>query len=259
MSSFLLQNSSFGWLLPDASPLCVFHASYLQRKLPNAADSALVSQSRALCGLIKLGSQNSLPTPFSVNVVVFAGADRSTDYGQMSYITGLLFGTPAKDSTFHNFFWVVHKPNRPVLFIGHTKILTASIAIEEAKTLKTGLSKLLGMPMPPTIVVVSMELYTSFCTRRNSLYNPIRAGVNFICFWYAVRNVDVTCWLPGSEDLVKLGTKTDSPLSQALQLLKYSGCLPSNLFRQKSHRLDWPFGQGLARKGLVWWLWWLSH
>ena len=245
-ASFMSLNSSLGWLGIAASPFCAFYASFLQQKLPNATVAALVSQANGLKLLKNLGTRISFPRPSSgtkqVSIVVFADAGRQSDYGQLSYIAGILVSPLVQGSVFYVLSWMSHKSKRPTKSIGAAEILAASEAIDEGKTLKRALSTLLRITVPLIVAVDSKDLYTSLSTRRNSIDKSIRADVNVIRFEYEVGNVDIMCWLPGSVNPADPGTKTDSPLTQALQLLMHSGTIPHDLSRHETRRFDRSLG-----------------
>ena len=241
-SAFMSLNSSIGWLGIAASPFCAFYASHLQQKLPDARVSVLSLQANGLKVLKKLGTSISFPKPMkgphAVSIAVFADAGRLEDHGQLAFVSGLLIGPLALDSTFHTISWMSHKSKRPVRSIAAAEILAASAAIDEGKILKSTFSLLMATPIQLVIIVDSKDLYTSLSTHRNSIDKSVRADVNVIRFEYEMGNVDQICWLPGSLDFADPATKTDSLLCQSLQLLMHSGKIPLDLSRQKSRRND---------------------
>lgn len=76
------------------------------------------------------------------------------------------------------------------------------------------------------MVLDSKDLYTSLATQRQSVDRSVRADVNYIRYHFEVGNANRICWIPGQLNLADPGTKSDSPLTPALQLLLISGRLP---------------------------------
>lgn len=113
-------------------------------------------------------------------------------------------------------------PNARLALLLLLRLSAESEAIEKGKMLKTAISDILGMPGQTAILIDSKDLYSSFSTRRNSISRSIRAEVNVISFEFEVKNVDVMCWIPRSLSLADPGTKTESPLTQWVQLLMHT-------------------------------------
>lgn len=245
-SAFMSLNASIGWLGISASPFCSFYSSFLQQMMPSAKVPVLAAQANAIKILKNLGSNITFPKPskgpHTVTIAVFADAGRLTDHGQLCFVSGLLFGPLALNSTFHTLSWMSHKSRRPVRSIAAAEVLAASEAIDEGKILKSTFSTLLSSPVRLVIIVDSKDLYTSLSTRRNSVDKSIRADVNLIRFEYEMRTVDEFCWVPGAVNLADPGTKTDSPLCQSLQLLMHSGKIPIDLSRHEARRNDRSLG-----------------
>lgn len=247
MSAFMSVNSSIGWLGIAASPFCAFYASHLQQKMPKATVEAIMSQIRYLRLLKQLGTCIVFPSPprrgsFTVSVLVFSDAGRTVDHGQLSYVAGLLLGPMSEGSLFYTMSWMSHKSKRPVKSIGAAEVLAAAEAIDEGKTLKSAMSILLRMPIRLLIALDSRDLFTSLSTQRNSIDKSIRADVNVIRYEYETINADEIIWIPGRVNLSDPGTKTDSPLAQALQLTMSSGKLSLDLSESESRCADRPLG-----------------
>ena len=51
---------------------------------------------------------------FKLSVLVFADASQKSDYGQLSYLAGLLFGNLESGSVLHTLSWSSHKSQCPV-------------------------------------------------------------------------------------------------------------------------------------------------
>ena len=110
--------------------------------------------------------------------------------------------------------------------------------------LKRTLSLLLGLFVELIVILDSKDLYTSLSTQRQSINRSVRADVNFIRYEFEVGNADRICWVPGRLNLADPGTKLDSPLTQSLQLLMFSGKLPFDFLElEASNSEDQPLGQ----------------
>ena len=161
-----------------------------------------------------------------VSIPVFSDAGRREDHGQLSYVAGLLIGDISKDSIFHTLSWSSRKSKRPVKSIGAAETLAAGEAIDEGKILARVYSKLFGMQVKLSVALDTKDLYNSFSTQRNSIDKSIRSDVNVIRYEFETKNVNNIYWIPGKLNLADPGTKADSPLTQALQLLLHNGKLP---------------------------------
>lgn len=75
------------------------------------------------------------------------------------------------------------------------------------------------------ICVDSKDLFTSMSTQKTSVDKSIRGDVACIRYEFQVGNVSKISWIPGSLNLADPLTKTDSPLTEALQLTLYTGRL----------------------------------
>lgn len=76
------------------------------------------------------------------------------------------------------------------------------------------------------IALDSKDLFSSLSTQRNSIDRSIRADVNVIRFEFETKSVSKIYWIPGKMNLSDPGTKADSPLIPALQLLLHTGKIP---------------------------------
>ena len=93
------------------------------------------------------------------------------------------------------------------------------------------------------VVLDSKDLYTSLSTQRKSIDRSVRADVNYIRYQFEISNANRICWIPGRLNLADPGTKPDSPLIQALQLLLFSGILPFGFPQMEStSAADKPLG-----------------
>ena len=113
-SSYTSLNASINSIGTTASIVCAYYASYLQQCTPENCVNLLTTQSSILRKLKLLGTTTVYPPPPSgtdlkISVVMFADAGRLHDYGQLSYIGGILIGTLARGSTFYTLTWSSHK------------------------------------------------------------------------------------------------------------------------------------------------------
>lgn len=180
-SLFMSLNSSLGGLVLAASPFCAFYASHLQQKLPDATISAPVQQRSRLKQLQVFGTRAKFTRPsaetLTVNAAIATDDGRQNDYRQLSYLSGILSGPLAEDSTFHTLSWVSHKSRMPARTIAATEFLAASEAIDEGKTLEAALSTFLNIAVKLIIIVDSTDLHTSLCALWNSIDRSIIAGL----------------------------------------------------------------------------------
>ena len=246
-SSYMSVNSSLSWLGITASPLCAFISSYLQQKLPDLNVDSIISQCKYLRLLKSYGTSIHYPVPpksgcHNISILVFSDAGRVIDRGQLSFFAGLLIGPFAQDSQFYVLSWSSHKSKRPVKSVGAAEILAASEAIDEGKVLKQALSTLLGIPLRLIIALDSLDLFTALSTQKNSIDKSIRADVNVIRYEYETQHADDMIWIPGRVNLTDPGTKTDSPLTQAMIQTMACGKLSIDLSEAEARSSDRSLG-----------------
>lgn len=232
-SSFRSINSSIGWLGTNASPFCAFYASFMQQKEPNPQVRDIISQINILRQLKKLGSVIQFKRPptgreYSTSILVFADASKLPEHGQLCYIAGLLIGDLSKGSVYHTLSWTSHKSKRPVKSIASAEILAVGEAIDEGKIIARSYEALLGIKTELWIVLDSKDLYTTLTTCRNASDRSVRGDVSLIRYEFETQNVSRMIWVPGKVNLSDPGTKPNSPLSNALQLMMLSGEIPFN-------------------------------
>eukprot|EP00171_Calliarthron_tuberculosum_P001292 IDg1292t1 len=126
----------------------------------------------------------------------------------------------------HTLAWSSHKSKRPVRSIGSAEILAAGEAIDMGKTIVKSYERLLNVKVDNLIVVDTKDLYSSLSTCRNSIDKSIRADVSVIRYEFETKNISRMVWIPGKCNLADAGTKPNSPLTNALQLMMFSGELP---------------------------------
>ena len=228
LASFRSLNSCIGWLGVAASPFCAFTASYLQQKGPAPYVKDMVTQINLLNNLKKRGTSLRFTRPvdnheYEANIVVFSDASRITDYGQLGFVAGLLFGKLEQDAVIHVVSWSSHKSRRPVKSIGAAETLAAGEAIDEGKVLSKAFKILLGIQVGLWVVVDSKDLHGTLSTCRNAADRSIRGDVSVIRYEFETRNVDRMIWVPGRMNYADPLTKTDSPLSSSLELMLFTG------------------------------------
>lgn len=79
------------------------------------------------------------------------------------------------------------------------------------------------------IVVDSKDLFDSLSTCRSATNKSIRADLSLIRHEFETQHISRMIWIPGNINPADAITKPDSPLTQTLQLLMFSGELPIDL------------------------------
>ena len=95
-------------------------------------------------------------------------------------------------------------------------------------------SLLLGIEVDLIILMDSKDLYSSLASQRQSIDKSIRADVNFVRNEFEVGNANRIACIPGKLNLADPGTKPDSHLISALNLLLVSGKLPHSFPEMES-------------------------
>ena len=173
---------------------------------------------------------------------VLSDAGLISDSGKLSYVAGILFGDFCQEAVIHLMSWSSHKYKRPVRSIGAAEILAAGEAIDEGKVIKSVIAKVHNFNPDLIVVVDSKDLFTSFSTKRNSIDKSIWPDVNVIRFEFETRNVDKLIWILGLLNLADPGTMRESSLSDALQLMLYSGKVPFDFTESEKCSANRSFG-----------------
>lgn len=92
--------------------------------------------------------------------------------------------------------------------------------------LATTLSTIFGTSIPLHVTLHSKDLLSSLSTKLNSIDKSIRSDVNVIRFQSERSNESHFIWIPCRKNRAGPGTKYDSPLTDALQLLLHDVRLP---------------------------------
>lgn len=79
------------------------------------------------------------------------------------------------------------------------------------------------MEIDQFVAVDSKDLFDPFSTCRNSMDRSIRADVSVVRYEFETKNIDRMIWIPGKTNLADPLTKTNSPLTQTLQLTMFNG------------------------------------
>ncbi len=186
----------------------------------------MVLQINMLRLLKKLGSTIQYKRPndnneYNISILVFSDASRSSDYGQLGFIAGLLIGDFKCGSVFHPLHWASHKSKRPVKSVGSAETLAAGSAIDEGKLLVKAYEELLQIQTDLLIAVDSKDLYDTLSTCRNATDKSIRADVSVIRYEFETQNVNRMIWVSGKSNLADPLTKPNSPLANPLQLMLF--------------------------------------
>ena len=88
----------------------------------------------------------------------------------------------------------------------------------------------------------SKDLYTSLSAQRNSIYKSILADVNVIRFEYETHAVNTVAWIPGKINPADVGTKSDSALTQTVQIMLYTGKLQQDFSNAEVRSADGSLG-----------------
>lgn len=92
--------------------------------------------------------------------------------------------------------------------------------------------------VPLIIAVGSKDLLTSLTTQLNNIYRSIRGDDNFMRFEFETYIVRHMICIRGTTNLADLGTKSNSPLTQTIQLQLYSGKIPMYFTQNGVRRLS---------------------
>ena len=210
--------------------MCSFYSSWLQQRAPNPTILDLTYQISIVKALKKYGTSISYTRPkkgeYTLSILVFADASKQNDHGQISYLSGLLFGNLESGSVFHVLSWSSHKSQRPVKSVTSAETFAAAEAIDEGKMLAKAVEELIGTEVKLSIVVDSKDLFSTLSTCRMASDRSIRGDVSSIRFEFATKNVYSMIWVPGKIYLADPGTKPDIHLTQTLNLLFESGTSP---------------------------------
>ena len=148
LRSFRSVNSSIGWLGTNESLFCASYSSWLQQKTSALLVKHLIDQINALKLLKKLGSTIRYKSPdpgeYKLSLLEFSDASRKNGHGQLSFLSGLIFGDLIEVAVFHAILWSSHKSRRPAKSIASAEVLAAGEAIDEGKVIVKVLNELLG-------------------------------------------------------------------------------------------------------------------
>lgn len=103
---------------------------------------------------------------------------------------------------------------------------------------------LFGVHISLLIALDSQDPFTTLETQRNFIDLSVRADVNCIQFVFETGRFRRIYRIPGSVNLCDPGTKPDSPLTQALQLMQHTGRVPIHFPKSESSLYDHTLGQG---------------
>lgn len=232
MSSFRSVNGSLGWLGVAASPFYSFASSHLQQRSSNTTVNDLITQINLVRSLKKKSTKvlYKRPSPGSYKLSVFAFSDAgrayNREYGQLSFIIGILVGELEKGSTFYLLNWGSSKSKRPIKSIGSAEIMAASQTIDEGKIIKLVISQLLNISIDFWEAIDSKDLFDTLTTCHAANDKSIRGDVACIRYDFETHWVNRMTWIPGSCNLTDPLTKLNSPLEDALQILICDGELP---------------------------------
>ena len=165
-----------------------------------------------------------------LSVLIFADASRQNDRGQLSYLSGILFGNLESGAIFHTISWNSHKSRQPVKSVASAETLASGEAIDKGNALVRTLIERLGIEVNLMLAVDSKDLFSTLSTCRIAADRSIRGDVSSIRFEFATKNISSVIWVPGKFNLADDGTKTNSQLNQKVRILFESGCIPINYF-----------------------------
>ena len=163
LRSYRSVNGSIGWLGTNASLFCAFYLRWMQQRAPSHTVQDLIFQINSLKHLKKLGTgchyKRPVPGKYDLSVLVFADASRKEDHGQLSFLSGILFGNLASGSVFHVISCSSRKSRRPVKSVASAETLAAGDAIDEGKLIVKAFNELLNLNMGLWIAVDSKDLF----------------------------------------------------------------------------------------------------
>lgn len=157
---------------------------------------------------------------------IFSDASRLIDLGQLSFISGILFGDMKIGSIYYTLSWYSHKSKRPIKSIGSAEILEAGEAIDDGKTLCHALESFSKMNIALTFAVDSKDLFNTLTTCRNATDKSILGDASVICYEFESQIISSMVWIPGKSNLADALTKQNSALTNVLHSLLDSGRLP---------------------------------
>ena len=107
--------------------------------------------------------------------------------------------------------------------IASTDILAAFEAIDEGKFILEAFNDLIERNLDLWIAFDSKCLFSSLSTWRIATDRSIRGDVSPIQYEFGPMTISKVIWIPGPANIDDRGTKTDSSLTQSLQLLMVDG------------------------------------
>lgn len=103
--------------------------------------------------------------------------------------------------------------------------------------LRDALSQIMEFRVYTYELIDSRDLYTTLSTQRGSVDKSVRAAVNCIRFIYETE-LDVMGWIRGMVNAADIGTKENSPLTEAVVLMFATGVITLNLSSQETKPYD---------------------
>ena len=193
-----------------------------------------------------LGTQSTFRRPtsrtFDLTVVMFSEASRPSDYGQLGYIGGILFGPLKQGSIFHIVTWRSILSSRPTKSSGSAETLAAGDAIDNGKPFFDTLNILLASGIHLIAVVDCKDLFTSLSTCENPVDKSMRADVSLILYNYETRRLNRLICTPGSLNSADMLAKLDIALTDSVQLMIFYGTLPYDMSKEEIRDSAQPLG-----------------
>lgn len=137
-------------------------------------------------------------------------------------------------SLFQAISWTLHLSKRPVKSGASAEVLASSAAVDEGKTLASAYQPLVQTTVKLAVIVDSKDLFHSISTSCTTEDKSIAADIHLMRYNFESHRFNRLIWIPRRRNPADLLTKTDSPLSNILQLMLINGSIPTDLSMMKS-------------------------
>lgn len=134
-----------------------------------------------------------------------------------------------KNSIIHVISWSSIKARRPVKSVASAEVLAASAGVDEAKLIAAAYAHLLQREVDVIVVVDSLDLHGTITTTHLPTDSSIRSDVASLRYDFDTHAIRRMIWIPGNMNFAYPLTKVNSPLIDTLQVMLYTGMIPSTL------------------------------
>lgn len=173
-----------------------------------------------------------------MSILVYSDAGRHAEAAQLSCIAGRLVGEFGKGSYSHPLECSSQKLQRPIRSVGAAETLACEETIDGGKVLARSVGFCLGIDVELTVVLDSKDLFDCLYKQRSNFDMFIRAGLRAIRHEIEMSSVRRFIWILSRENLAEPGSKSNSPLADALRLLMTTARLPLSFSAAASRFVD---------------------